>query len=71
MFAGQISDLSAHGMHSAYSRTPAGATGLEHGIRYANVLTVTSQSVLCSDSPVFQWYFLFTRFTYKRGSYDV
>ncbi len=32
MFAGQISDLSAHGMHSAYSRTPAGATGLEHGI---------------------------------------
>ncbi len=37
MFAGQISDLSAHGMHSAYSRTPAGATGLEHGIRYANV----------------------------------
>ncbi len=26
MFSRQISDLSAHGTHSAYSRTPAGAT---------------------------------------------
>ncbi len=27
MFARQISGLSAHGKHSAYSRTPAGSTG--------------------------------------------
>ncbi len=25
--------------------------------------TVTSQSVLCSDSPIFQWSFGYTRFT--------
>ncbi len=29
MFARQISGLSAHGTHSAYSRTPAGATAEE------------------------------------------
>ncbi len=33
--------------------------------------TVASQSVLCSDSPVFQWSFLIMRFTSGGGNYGV
>ncbi len=33
MFARQILGLSAHVMHSAYSRTPAGANGFNHYLK--------------------------------------
>ncbi len=58
------SDCSAGGWHRTWT-----------GIRYANVGGVTvsdpivmSQSVLCFDSPIFQWSFLITRYTSVWGS---